>query len=252
MFAFATLVPMLAFGYLAYTYAVSQTLDQANIRLREESKTYALILLERLQTYRGIDAYDIEPLAERPKLSLDRDNDRIIIGRSRPVLVDIWLRDLDASTFQRCLIIDGIAYRCSDNLPANTETLGQTWQLFLEGNFTKTFDLSVRTTTTKQQVLQTLSPLEQLYPLQPEDMKKVLEPYRAKTPIYWVQEEPENMGAWRRMKGKFGTVLNGSMPLTSVCRAASASPATGSAHSHRVEQRELIDAAFGDGRTSWY
>ena len=164
MFAFATLVPMVAFGYLAHNYAVSQTLDQASIRLRAESKTYALILLERLQTYAGIDAYDTEP-AERPQLSLDRDNDRIIIGRSRHVPVDIWLRDLNTSIFQRCLIIDGVTYRCSDNLPANTETLGQTWQLFLEGNFTTTFDISVRTTTTKKQVLQTLSPLEQLYPL---------------------------------------------------------------------------------------
>jgi 2-oxoglutarate dehydrogenase E1 component len=67
-----------------------------------------------------------------------------------------------------------------------------------------------------------------------------------------VQEEPENMGAWRRMKGKFGEHLLGRFPFTVVSRPASASPATGSAHSHRLEQQKLMDMAFGSEKTSWY
>ena len=57
---------------------------------------------------------------------------------------------------------------------------------------------------------------------------------------------------WRRIKGKFGEQLLGRFPLTAVTRPASASPATGSAHAHRIEQQEIVAAAFGDGRTSWY
>ncbi len=94
--------------------------------------------------------------------------------------------------------------------------------------------------------------VEQLYPLQPSDMQVVLDPYEDGTPTYWVQEEPENMGAWRRMKGKFGENLLGRFPLTVACREASASPATGSSHSHRIEQRRIISTAFGTEKTSWY
>lgn len=94
--------------------------------------------------------------------------------------------------------------------------------------------------------------VEQLYPLIPRDLEAILDPYEPETPIYWVQEEPENMGAWRRMKGKFGEHLLNRFPFTSVCRPASASPATGSAHSHRLEQQKLMEIAFGDVATSWY
>ncbi|MFP6581664.1 MAG: 2-oxoglutarate dehydrogenase E1 component [Candidatus Hydrogenedentota bacterium] len=94
--------------------------------------------------------------------------------------------------------------------------------------------------------------VEQLYPLQPEDLQEALDKYETDTPIYWVQEEPENMGAWRRMKGKFGERILGRFPFTVASRPASASPATGSAHSHRLEQEILIQLAFGNEETSWY
>ena len=86
--------------------------------------------------------------------------------------------------------------------------------------------------------------VEQLYPLQPEDLEAALAPYADGVPVVWVQEEPENMGAWRRMRGKFGMNWFGRFPFRGIFRPASASPATGSAHSHRREQRELIVAAF--------
>jgi 2-oxoglutarate dehydrogenase E1 component len=94
--------------------------------------------------------------------------------------------------------------------------------------------------------------VEQLYPLQPEDLQRHLDVYQDDTPVMWVQEEPENMGAWRRVKGKFGERILGRFPFTVACRPASASPATGSAHSHRLEQEILIQLAFGNEETSWY
>lgn len=86
--------------------------------------------------------------------------------------------------------------------------------------------------------------VEQVYPLQSEDMEHILEPYADDTPLIWVQEEPENMGAWRRMRGKFGERWFGRFPFSGVYRPASASPATGSAGSHKLEQKHLLDEAF--------
>jgi 2-oxoglutarate dehydrogenase E1 component len=87
--------------------------------------------------------------------------------------------------------------------------------------------------------------IEQLYPLPKKGLAMALEHYSAGTPAIWVQEEPENMGAWTYIRMNFGERVFGRYPLSRVCRAISSSPATGSASSHRIEQQELIDAAFG-------
>jgi 2-oxoglutarate dehydrogenase E1 component len=87
---------------------------------------------------------------------------------------------------------------------------------------------------------------EQLYPLQDDRIRKALAGYPAKTDVVWVQEEPENMGAWPCLRIRFCGKLAGKWRLRGVSRAASASPATGSASSHRLEQRKLIDEAFAD------
>lgn len=89
--------------------------------------------------------------------------------------------------------------------------------------------------------------LEQLYPLSQSTLISALAPYPDGTRVIWVQEEPENMGAWRYIRVRFGSMLLGRFPFMGVYRPASASPATGSAASHKLEQRELIEKAFGDG-----
>jgi 2-oxoglutarate dehydrogenase E1 component len=87
--------------------------------------------------------------------------------------------------------------------------------------------------------------IEQLYPLPKKGLSAALDQYEAGTPVVWVQEEPANMGAWMYIHMNFGGRIFGRFPLTNVCRDISASPATGSASSHRIEQQELIDTAFG-------
>jgi 2-oxoglutarate dehydrogenase E1 component len=87
--------------------------------------------------------------------------------------------------------------------------------------------------------------LEQLYPLRGADVDAALEPYRPGVPVTWVQEEPENMGAWRYLRVRWGDRVAG-RPFGGVTRPESASPATGSASSHRVEQAELLRQALGD------
>ena len=87
--------------------------------------------------------------------------------------------------------------------------------------------------------------LEQLYPLAPEVLEKALSIYEDGTPVFWVQEEPLNMGAWRHMRVSLGYELFGRFPFSHVTRPASASPATGSSSSHKKEQEKLLNEAFG-------
>ncbi|HLP77062.1 MAG TPA: 2-oxoglutarate dehydrogenase E1 component, partial [Candidatus Paceibacterota bacterium] len=86
--------------------------------------------------------------------------------------------------------------------------------------------------------------LEQLYPLKPEMLDAALGRYREGTPAFWVQEEPANMGALNYLKIHFGDKLLGKFPLKGISRAASATPASGSAKRHKQEQAEIIKRAF--------
>jgi 2-oxoglutarate dehydrogenase E1 component len=90
--------------------------------------------------------------------------------------------------------------------------------------------------------------IEQLYPLNESLLKETLGFYGENTPVVWVQEEPENMGAWRFFKAKFGGKILGRNPLLKVARPASASPATGSSAAHKVEQETVIQQAFAEGK----
>jgi len=88
--------------------------------------------------------------------------------------------------------------------------------------------------------------VEQLYPLQAELMEAALSSYPEATSVIWVQEEPQNMGAWRYLRERFGDMLLDRYPLRLVSRPESASPATGSAGAHKLEQEQLIRRAFGE------
>jgi 2-oxoglutarate dehydrogenase E1 component len=58
--------------------------------------------------------------------------------------------------------------------------------------------------------------------------------------IYWVQEEPENMGAWNYILGRFYKERK----ITCVARKMSSSPATGYKKQHVKEQEDLMNRAF--------
>jgi len=88
--------------------------------------------------------------------------------------------------------------------------------------------------------------VEQLYPLPREPLIAALADYLAGTPVYWVQEEPENMGAWRFLKVHFGQQLFDRFPFSGICRQSAASPATGSASSHKIEQEKILAQALGE------
>jgi len=85
--------------------------------------------------------------------------------------------------------------------------------------------------------------VEQLYPFPEETLIQLLSIYPDGVPVVWVQEEPKNSGAWPFLRVQFGETIGG-RPLADNCRPASASPATGSGKSHKLEQQALIEKAF--------
>jgi 2-oxoglutarate dehydrogenase E1 component len=86
--------------------------------------------------------------------------------------------------------------------------------------------------------------VDQFYPLRNEVLLEALQQYPAETPVRWVQEEPENMGAWPYWKNRYCGRLLDRFPFSVVARRASASPATGSHAAHHHEQEALIQHAF--------
>jgi 2-oxoglutarate dehydrogenase E1 component len=88
--------------------------------------------------------------------------------------------------------------------------------------------------------------LEQLYPLRTQHWEAALSPYDEEIDVVWVQEEPENSGAWRWLRAQHCPKLIGRFPLRGVTRPASASPATGSHNAHKIEQERLVNAAFAN------
>ena len=85
--------------------------------------------------------------------------------------------------------------------------------------------------------------LEQLYPFPEAIVSDLLDRRPAAAEIAWVQEEPANMGALRFVRPLLQR-LAGGRHLTTVKRSASASPATGSAKAHAIEQAALFNLAF--------
>lgn len=86
--------------------------------------------------------------------------------------------------------------------------------------------------------------VEQLYPLRGEELKEALAPYKDDVDLVWVQEEPWNMGAWFFIRGYLPGLLGKDLLLRCIARPESASPATGSSASHKLEQQMLLDEVF--------
>jgi 2-oxoglutarate dehydrogenase E1 component len=87
--------------------------------------------------------------------------------------------------------------------------------------------------------------LEQLYPLSVEELMESLSGLANGSEVFWVQEEPTNMGSWPYIKVNYSDVLSERYELRRVSRVESASPSTGSMAAHKLEQGELIDEALG-------
>ncbi|MDP7009526.1 MAG: 2-oxoglutarate dehydrogenase E1 component [Phycisphaerales bacterium] len=84
--------------------------------------------------------------------------------------------------------------------------------------------------------------IEELYPFPRVELLKTILSY-TDSEYMWVQEEPENMGAWRYIDSAFRDTF--SIDLTRVCRRPSASPAVASSSMHKTEQNRILIEAVG-------
>ena len=87
--------------------------------------------------------------------------------------------------------------------------------------------------------------VEQLYPWPKDNLQTVLDSYPAAREVVWLQDEPENMGAWNFVHSRLHRLLRDTRQLRHVTRAESASPASGSGALHRLEQEDLLVRAIG-------
>jgi 2-oxoglutarate dehydrogenase E1 component len=86
--------------------------------------------------------------------------------------------------------------------------------------------------------------VEQLYPFPVDDVQTAIESYPAVTEVVWVQEEPENMGAWEFVRPHLEALVSGRARLALLARPRSSSPAEGSAARHTRNQQLLIQRAL--------
>ena len=84
--------------------------------------------------------------------------------------------------------------------------------------------------------------VEQLYPTPVDEIKKVYAQY-PNAELFWVQDEPANQGPWTYIGLFLPKYMDGQVAKL-ISRPASASPATGSAKHHAVEQADLVERAF--------
>jgi len=87
--------------------------------------------------------------------------------------------------------------------------------------------------------------VEQLYPWPLPLLTAVFETYGEASEVVWLQEEPENMGAWFFVHARLHACLPERLRLRHVSRPESASPAIGSAALHQLEQADLLRRAIG-------
>jgi 2-oxoglutarate dehydrogenase E1 component len=87
--------------------------------------------------------------------------------------------------------------------------------------------------------------VEQLYPWPGDQLAEVLAAYPAADELVWLQEEPQNMGAWHFAKGRLYDAFGDRMQIRRVSRHESGSPATGSKAIHDQEQEMLLEKALG-------
>lgn len=92
--------------------------------------------------------------------------------------------------------------------------------------------------------------VEQLYPTPMDKLRAIRNKYKNATEFFWVQEEPENMGAWPYICRKF---RNRNITLDVVSRKESSSTATGYLKQHVAQQQAVVARAFeskSDAETS--
>jgi 2-oxoglutarate dehydrogenase E1 component len=97
---------------------------------------------------------------------------------------------------------------------------------------------------TKRSATVAIVRVEQLYPFPDAQISEVLSRYPNAKELVWLQEEPENMGAWNFVEHRIWRLKDRGYDLRHVARVESGSPATGSKAVHDQELADLMNATF--------
>ncbi|MES6563617.1 multifunctional oxoglutarate decarboxylase/oxoglutarate dehydrogenase thiamine pyrophosphate-binding subunit/dihydrolipoyllysine-residue succinyltransferase subunit [Cutibacterium acnes] len=147
------------------------------------------------------------------------DPEDFTIGRWRPVLPDPSITDPTAVT--RIILCSG---------KARWELVKQRKAASLDGQLA-------------------IIPMERLYPLPVDELAEVLASYTNVTDVRWVQEEPENQGAWYYMLTHLPQAMSEKLPgffdgLVGITRPPSSAPSVGQHSVHIREEQELLEKAM--------
>jgi multifunctional 2-oxoglutarate metabolism enzyme len=88
--------------------------------------------------------------------------------------------------------------------------------------------------------------VEQLHPLPADPIQAAVAGYPQAAEQLWVQEEPENQGAWWFVALRLPALLPEGARLGLRARPATAAPAAGSHTVHEAQQRTLVESSFRD------
>jgi 2-oxoglutarate dehydrogenase E1 component len=91
--------------------------------------------------------------------------------------------------------------------------------------------------------------VEQLYPFPSDQIRSFIGSYPALRDVCWVQEEPENMGAWEFARPFLEEIIDGRCPLRYIGRVRNSSPSEGSAAWHALNQRAIVEQVFEEKPT---
>jgi 2-oxoglutarate dehydrogenase E1 component len=86
--------------------------------------------------------------------------------------------------------------------------------------------------------------LEQQYPFPHADFKAEIARYPNAKEVVWCQEEPQNQGAWYRLRAYLRADIDEGQVLAYAGRPISASPAVGNMTKHLAQQKQLVEDAF--------
>jgi len=89
--------------------------------------------------------------------------------------------------------------------------------------------------------------IEQLYPFPERELEGILASYPWARELVWLQEEPQNMGAWSFMAPRLQALAGEHLSLRYAGRPERASTAEGQAEAHSLEQARLLEEALASG-----
>ena len=89
--------------------------------------------------------------------------------------------------------------------------------------------------------------IEQLYPFPEKDVAQIINRYDNLKEVFWVQEEPQNMGAWHFVQSRVSTLIPKNVTLSYIGRQRRSSPSEGDSYVHKKDQARIVSAALRKG-----